>query len=517
MAKNLRTPIIKPRTQGGTFFTFGSALEDIGLNINEKTNRVELTHYAILDIPPFSVNGIDDKSFNLNTKGEYENNVGDMLFTEAFQNYVLNFETIVRNDTNYNFALSSTISEKVFWKWLFKNKTMNDFDEIKINNTTYYREVNPIVKGFGRISASSQRTDDYGIYNETFVQIPSSYGQMECLFKCTPDENYNTQKTFISESKYIENIKDEELTNGYITSTGIYAEPICDNETKSYTIVEPKDMFSLEMNINNLKDYYDTDNITYDSLAFGENLKINVQDNYSFNAILVYYSIYDANKKNIISTNAYGIYILDKSYSISDDVYEFTKLLKKKTTQTNVGTSFSFRLNIKASSAYSGDVQIIDNSTPAYAMSEDFNDVIKNLNIAVRKLNDNSILMYNISESNKYIKNMFIDIHNKVDTLNKTIENIQKDIYLNEKVTIHPNDITSPIQLSKNDALEVIRIANVTYDKDGNIGISFNANDIETLGDVAKSIIKKSLRYEINGKYYYDVMRYLLLLTTAIK
>ena len=202
MAKNLRTPIIKPRTQGGTFFTFGSALEDIGLNINEKTNRVELTHYAILDIPPFSVNGIDDKSFNLNTKGEYENNVGDMLFTEAFQNYVLNFETIVRNDPNYNFALSSTISEKVFWKWLFKNKTMNDFDEIKINNTTYYREVNPIVKGFGRISASSQRTDDYGIYNETFVQIPSSYGQMECLFKCTPDENYNTQKTFISESKY---------------------------------------------------------------------------------------------------------------------------------------------------------------------------------------------------------------------------------------------------------------------------------------------------------------------------
>ena len=112
---------------------------------------------------------------------------------------------------------------------------------------------------------------------------------------------------------------------------------------------------------------------------------------------------------------------------------------------------------------------------------------------------------------------MFIDIHNKVDTLNKTIENIQKDIYLNEKVTIHPNDITSPIQLSKNDALEVIRIANVTYDKDGNMGISFNANDIETLGDVAKFIIKKSLRYEINGKYYYDVMRYLLLLTTALK
>ena len=27
-----RTPIIKPRKQGGTFYTFASALEDVGLN-----------------------------------------------------------------------------------------------------------------------------------------------------------------------------------------------------------------------------------------------------------------------------------------------------------------------------------------------------------------------------------------------------------------------------------------------------------------------------------------------------
>ena len=35
------TPFVKRmRTQGGTFFSFASALEDIGLNINERNNIV---------------------------------------------------------------------------------------------------------------------------------------------------------------------------------------------------------------------------------------------------------------------------------------------------------------------------------------------------------------------------------------------------------------------------------------------------------------------------------------------
>ena len=51
--KMLRTPLIKPRAQGGTFYTFASALEDIGLNINELGNKVMLSHYALLDLPPF--------------------------------------------------------------------------------------------------------------------------------------------------------------------------------------------------------------------------------------------------------------------------------------------------------------------------------------------------------------------------------------------------------------------------------------------------------------------------------
>ena len=36
------------------------------------------------------------------------------------QNYVLNFETLLRNQGNYDYSLSSTVTERVFWKWLQK-------------------------------------------------------------------------------------------------------------------------------------------------------------------------------------------------------------------------------------------------------------------------------------------------------------------------------------------------------------------------------------------------------------
>jgi hypothetical protein len=57
MSKTLRTPIIMPRKQGGTFYTFGSAMEDIGLNINESHNRDEISNYVLLNIPKFTGHG----------------------------------------------------------------------------------------------------------------------------------------------------------------------------------------------------------------------------------------------------------------------------------------------------------------------------------------------------------------------------------------------------------------------------------------------------------------------------
>ena len=49
---NRVTPFVKRmRTQGGTIYTFSSAVEDIGLNINERNNVVKVSNFALLNIP----------------------------------------------------------------------------------------------------------------------------------------------------------------------------------------------------------------------------------------------------------------------------------------------------------------------------------------------------------------------------------------------------------------------------------------------------------------------------------
>ena len=62
---SFKTPkISKMRTSGGTFITFGSATEDIGLNINERNNKVSLSNYVLLNIPDMSTNAGTTKAFN---------------------------------------------------------------------------------------------------------------------------------------------------------------------------------------------------------------------------------------------------------------------------------------------------------------------------------------------------------------------------------------------------------------------------------------------------------------------
>ena len=61
------TPFVKRmRTQGGTIYTFSSALEDIGLNINERNNIVKMSHYALLNIPSIDVpSNLQENKFNV--------------------------------------------------------------------------------------------------------------------------------------------------------------------------------------------------------------------------------------------------------------------------------------------------------------------------------------------------------------------------------------------------------------------------------------------------------------------
>lgn len=441
VSKKLRTPIIKPRRQGGTFYTFSSALEDIGLNINELKNKVALSHYVLLDIPAFAADA------SLTGSIPSEANVGDYLFAAELQNYALNMETVLRNQPTYNFAESLTVSERVFWKFLKKQGLISFVADTETTDSSvsYYVNNNDVVKGFGAISAGAQRTDAYGIYNETFVQIPSSFGKMKTLFKVVSDKNYHLTPSkedyFLAASTngLIENINAEEVDSSSNLHTGIPASAIYDfniDGSVGYTVSSEDEELCVEFSLSELRNYYGDETLSYDSLAM-EGIGLpeeELESSYTFNAILVYYSIYDSTGKNILATNAYGLLILDSAvpheYSEDESIskYKFPSVEKKKTTLVTAGTSYAFRLNVKTSSVYSGDVTVCDDSTPGYEMSTEFNDVLRNLTVAVETLKSNANVIRVISTSNSEIKKLAMNTLDKIDDIEKDIANIKTGV-----------------------------------------------------------------------------------------
>jgi len=198
------------RTNGGTIYTFSSAVEDIGLNINERNNVVKISNFALLDIPAIQDNNFESdlarNKFNIRTIAgalEYSDEAsvkdGRVLIAESFQNYALNLESNLLNQTNYNPALSKTVSERVFWKWLKESGSIRWQKDVSANFTQYWSEeidadgddgYNSVVKYIGKVSAGNVRTDSFGTYNETYILVPTSHGQTDAFFKIVEDDNY---------------------------------------------------------------------------------------------------------------------------------------------------------------------------------------------------------------------------------------------------------------------------------------------------------------------------------------
>jgi len=533
MSKKLRTPIIMPRKQGGTFYTFGSAMEDIGLNINESHNRVEISHYVLLDIPNFA-NNLDTSTLtflNLTSEINYSDSStqGDFIFADQFQNYCLNFETVLRNQDNYNYASNKTVSERAFWKWLF-GRMKNDDDRFVTDGSTNYiyeKKEKAIAKAFGAISAGSQRTDDSGLYNETFVQIPSSYGQMRVLFKKVIDENYiETSYEGTNINRWIENIDSSEITQieskDVIKSTGISPVSKSDSESSSYAkyIVNENidyDKFEVEFDINKLRTYYNNSSLTYDDIGMGKISKDEIEqemyEDFRFNAILVYYSIYDANKTKRLATNAYGLYILDGAIESSEieGMFYFPSILKAKSGANKNGSSYSFRINVKPSTAYSGDITVNDNSTAGYSMSEDFNDVLRNLTTAVTTMKENAKTLYSMAKDSKDIKQLVSTTMEKIDGIESDISNIKNGNFPYTASEIYTKEETYTSSLLSSTARTVLNSILVSYNyTTGKVSMKINTDGLS--GTSLR--IANALKTSINENNYIDIISIVALLVS---
>lgn len=477
----IRTPLLRPlRDNGATLYVFPSANEDIGLNLNSRATGVAMSHYALLNLPVMFGN-TDPKTESI-------------AIATDLQNYMMNLECTLLNQDSYNYQEYHTVSERAFFHWLksFEKRYNNSklsLERTQNGNDVYWKEKdnkNRIVQCFGAIDAGNSLSTEFGMFNETYVNIPTSYGNGPVFFKQVQDSsetNYIYGKTYnAGDSEHLQGRKNNVDTLKILSDV----KPKYDSGTSyklddAYEIV--KDINEIQSacraftNDKNIQiNSYDDVNIDQKTQFSGKYCDITSElCEFGFNAILLYYSVYDQNDttKTAYAINLFGIVFLDSPSSVQNGQAKIPSLIKKKSfggaNKANFfGNSYSFRVNIKTLSVYDNtDAMIQDNTTMSSINSVDFSDVVSNLNRAIDVMNTNV-------QSTMAIQDAYMT------TLKLTDENKQKLQELETKLDGYLNGSKTSGIVSQNIRTKIIQpITDTSIDSsvsDGNNMIKIQLN-----------------------------------------
>lgn len=553
MAKNnQKTPLLQLlKNNGGTLYVFPSASEDIGLNLNYNANTVGLSHYALLNIP-ISKTVVDTEQdenawlqnrfnptiipghFEYVSKSSTISSVNDKPswhIAASLQNYAMNFETLLVNQDTYNYKDYHTVSEKVFWKWLketgairWKNSSTSNYYEEGDDDTNLY---NRVVQCFGAIDSGNSLSSGFGMFNEIYVNIPTSYGSGKVFFTSSEDKNYQLNRKYIvSNSDKLEGRTEDDENNAVIyttnqpftdtdSSTNEYYDTTCDatNLYKDKTInynsdtkpdglssegeiiknrISTLDGIEIVKDLSVINKLFTDEGITstydinsFDTINTNRSYTTLSEDEYTFdfNAILLYYSVYDNNNNTsdtALATNLFGILFLDKPTEVAGttqntgaltDFYIPTITKKQSSGEGGFGTGYSFRINIKTQSVYDNQNSVInDNTTQTSVIAEDFNDVLYALNQAINNMNTNV-------ETTKAIQEKYTQILGYYGKQSVDISDLDKKL-------------TAYINGERGDILTTNRMnASVYTSPDNTIQFGFNNGNTNTNGDVVYDVV----------------------------
>ena len=440
-------PLIKPiQTSKGMFYTFQSGLEDLNLTFNNNTNKFRFSKFALLRIPEIGLPAtlVTDNKMQFLALGETP--LLDGLSTNqninlalSFQNYALNFESLLISQDSYMREKKLNVAERVFWKWLkelgaVRWRSSNSTEVISTLPTGEKRwsedwydasssTYNRVVKYIGDIDVINSVRNKDNSYSELYINVPTNVGTSPTvLFNSKPDENYNPGMLILNSPS---DPLDVEFLNGrhyndthpypgmnlyafFDLDSGLSTQKLTDtlNTVVDWTTITPSYWWGANSNVNT----YHTDQAAYFGTPYGvsssspkvqkvyktytdgggntrsveylrsthdgmlidfelSHYKVAADDptikslaqladsvqnyDFEFNAILVYYDIYDPipqeNQNEPTSvTNLYGIYFLNKVEQ-SGIEYTIPMIQKEKPNvidRTN-GNAFAHKINIK--------------------------------------------------------------------------------------------------------------------------------------------------------------------------
>lgn len=448
MANNNKTPLLRPlRTTGSTLYVFPSASEDIGLNLQSGTTGVAMSNYVLLNFTKHNF-GLTDP----------------LDIVKSLQNYAMNFETMLLNESTYNYQEPYTVSENVFWHWMLThgkgpntkdsqgnehgfslNVVPGDIQNIWREDSYEPGDTDRLIQCVGTIDAGNSLSTEFGMFNETYVNIPSSYGNGPVFFRAVSNAdnvNYKTGRTYPYTGKktpYIQGRKGTDFSYlGDVNAQYDNAQQMTYNPNDAFELVT--DLHTIEEVLKSLGsesitvNSFDDINVDYDEFLKDTAYSISGKCEFKFNAMLLYYSVYDLNDayKQPIATNLFGIVFLDGGTGTGE--YTLTPVLKRKSFKGQTGKNayfgngYSFRVNIKTMSVYDNtDARIDDNTTTTSMYSEDFNDVISNFNKAIDIMNTNVRTTMAIQDKYMSMNRTLSDIRSQMDVYKKDITQYVND------------------------------------------------------------------------------------------
>lgn len=509
-------PLIKPvRLQGGTFYTFSSSSEDLGLSFNTATKKFRFSKFSLLNLPDIqnsSTNGENYVQFR-NVPGAFADIDGTKslndYFAESFQNYCLNLEALITSLPDYDPNADRTVTERVFFKWLKEigairfrqsipaeqSSTNFGLRFVEEDESLSYKRV---VKYIGDINVVNSVRNNFNAYSEVYIHIPSSHGNTPAvLFNTVSDSNYYPSAVFTNDPtnpldrEYLvgrdaNDIQPANLstfahydsdTTGFFTpdpnalnADFYYFNPATNafevwyvppaptpnpdffwwysNPIPNTYFTEPggfaspqNDKFKIESllgdvefvrsRLDGISLEFNTD--VYSGVAndpavnnFGEYAESFGAQQFEFNAVLVYYDLYDPNQPTNFTTNLFGILILDNVDPLPSGggfIPRLTKYKPNAITGAN-GNSYAFKINLKFD-VNSQDTAVEQSINDYNTFSLDmFLDALNGLKESSNILEQNQVVVENLKKEVQGLEDLVINNDNASE-LNARITSIE--------------------------------------------------------------------------------------------
>ncbi len=419
MSVTTSVPILsKLKIDGGTFYTFSSTVNDFSYLFSDSSVRIAPSKFVAMKLPKWQNTSNQRMYRNPNDVGQPNITDPNDVLPKIMQDYTENliqYSESVRNDNSL-----SNYAEASWWKTLRMLGAMNMVDsgdtiiEDGVSKKIYKEEVksasyDPVVKFVGDVNMVNHVKSDGNEYVEMFVNLPTSKGLMEGIGFKKSDISFpsglipiggGTEFSSGLESQYTANehnakaIYDNDVTRQYqvgddLTDSGVYFSDILDDETR------------------------------------------HDKGNFNFNAIALYYDVYDKNDDTKKRTNLYGILFIEDFNSITSGVGELPLLQKYQPSETTSGNGFSFRMNLKFSSStnhVTSEVSINDYSTvsmelymEALQRLKKVTDTVESaMDIVTKIKQENDRLVTTIQKQDELIS-LITQIKSNKDNINKIL------------------------------------------------------------------------------------------------